>query len=318
MKAMIITDFGGPEVFQKDNREAPHPAADEVLVRIHATSVNPVDYKIRQSGSWAGVVPPSVIGYDASGVIEAVGDAVKAFKVGDEVFFTPEVFGNNGGTYAEYAVVRAAIVAEKPHNLSHLEAAALPLAGGTAWDALIERGRLGVGQSVLIHGAAGGVGSFAVQIARAAGAFVYATCGSYDAAEVKQLGADRVIDYRNEDFVQVIERETDRRGVDVVLDTVGNGTLPRSLQVVRSHGQAVTVVGTDESLNAAFLKNITVHFLFLQRGREKLEALKRLAQRRQLRPLIGREMALEEVGEAHRILQQGGEGIRGKIVLSVD
>ncbi|MEJ2634542.1 MAG: alcohol dehydrogenase catalytic domain-containing protein, partial [Calditrichia bacterium] len=190
MKAMVITGFGGPEVFKKTDLEKPVPGPNELLVKVYATSVNPVDYKIRKAGSWAGLELPAVIGYDASGVVEEIGPGVQDFRPGDEVFYTPEIFGKPG-TYAEYHVVDEAIVARKPSNLTHEEAAGIPLAGGTAWDALMTRGLLMAGETVLIHGGSGGVGSLAVQIAKAAGAYVYTTCGDYSKDLVRKLGADR-------------------------------------------------------------------------------------------------------------------------------
>lgn len=164
MRAMIIKAFGGPEVFEARELPTPQPKASEVLVKVYATSITPVDYKIRQAGSWAGVEPPAIIGYDVSGVVEAVGDQVTDFQVGDEVFYTADIF-TGPGSYAEYHVADQAIVARKPGNLSHVEGASIPLAGGTAWDALITRAQVQVGETVLVHAASGGVGSLAVQIA---------------------------------------------------------------------------------------------------------------------------------------------------------
>ncbi|MCG0240068.1 MAG: zinc-dependent alcohol dehydrogenase family protein [Firmicutes bacterium] len=315
MRAMVIRAFGGPEVFEARQVPVPQPGPNEVLVRVHATSVNPVDYKIRRGGAWAGVQPPAIIGYDVSGVVVAVGPGVRDFRPGDEVYYTPEIFGGAPGSYAEYHVARESIVARKPRNLSHLEAAAVPLAGGTAWDALITRAGLRVGERVLIHGAAGGVGSFAVQIARAAGAYVFATARGEAVEVVRSLGAHRVIDYQKEDFVRVIREETGGEGVDVALDTVGGEVLGRTLQVVRPHGRVVAIVNANADLSPAFVKNVTVHFMFLERARYKLDALRELIERGEIRPLIHGVMDLEQVADAHRQIEQGG--MRGKIVLRV-
>ena len=315
MKAMFIRSFGGPEVFEEREVPVPEPGPGEVLVEVHATSVNPVDYKIRRNGTWAGVKPPAIIGYDVSGVVAAVGPGVTDFRPGDEVYYTPEIFGGRPGSYAPYHVARQEIVARKPENLSHTEAAAVPLAGGTAWDSLITRGGLRVGETVLIHGAAGGVGHFAVQIAKAAGAFVYATARAENIEFVKSLGADRVIDYRSQDFVQIIQEETGGRGVDLVLDTVGGEVLTRSLQVTRPHGRVVTILGGQVNLGPASQKNLTVHGLFLERARYKLDALRTLIEGGQLRPALDGILPLAEVAEAHRRLEEGG--VRGKIVLRV-
>lgn len=314
MKAMIITGFGGPEVFQE--KEIPKPIAEvnEVLVRVYASSVNPVDYKIRQAGSWAGVKPPAVIGYDVSGVVEAIGLGVKDFKVGDEVYYTPEIPGRIG-SYAEYHVANEAIVARKPKNISHVEAASVPLAGGTAWDALITRAQLKVGETVLIHGGTGGVGSMAVQIARAAGAYVYTTCSGKNAELAKQLGAHCVIDYKTENFADVIAKETNGEGVDVVFDTVGGEKIVNSIPVTKMNGRIVSVVDITGNTYMAHIKNITFYCLFLRRERYKLDYLRNLIERGQLKPLIAQVMPFTEVAKAHQLLEQGG--IAGKIALSV-
>jgi NADPH2:quinone reductase len=168
MKAMVIKDFGGPEVFEERDIEIPELCPNEILVRVKATSINPVDYKIRASGKWAGIKPPAVIGYDVAGVVEKKGEAVEMFEVGDEVFYTPEITPQ-GGSYAEYHVANESIVAKKPVNLDFIEAASIPLAGCTAWDSLMGAALLQIPETVLIHGGAGGVGSLAIQLAKAAG-----------------------------------------------------------------------------------------------------------------------------------------------------
>jgi NADPH:quinone reductase-like Zn-dependent oxidoreductase len=313
MKAMIIKAFGGSDVFEPQELPKPQPGANQVLVNVHATSINPVDFKIRQAGSWAGVKPPAIIGYDVSGVIEAVGEEVKDFKVGDEVFYTPEIFGGPAGSYAEYHVANEAIVAHKPINLSHIEAASIPLAGGTAWDALITRANLQVGESVLIHGS-GGVGSLAVQIAKAAGARVLVTCSSRMVDLVKELGADCAIDYKSQDFVEVVQ-QTQEMGVDVVFDTVGGSTLAQSIAVTKPQGRMVSIVNTTGDLFAAHPKNITLHFLFLERARYKLDSLRTLIERGKLKPVIDSVMPLSDVAQAHDRIEQGG--LQGKIVLEV-
>lgn len=312
MKAMVITDFGGPEVFEERNVPEPVPGPTQVLVKVHATSVNPVDYKIRQAGSWAGIEPPAVIGYDVSGVVEAVGDAVGDLEVGDEVFYTPEIFVGQG-SYAEYHVADASIVAPKPPSLSHAEAASLPLAGGIAWDSLVVAGGLKVGETVLIHGM-GGVGSLAVQIAKASGARVFAVCSDYMVDQAKDLAIDLAIDYKSEDFVDVVGGAIGGR-VDLVLDTVGGDGLERSIAVTKDFGMLVGIVGTAVDLRKAGPKNLIVQKLFLQRARYKLLALHTLVERGQLEPVMDSVMPLGEVADAHRRLEEGG--VRGKIVLQV-
>jgi NADPH2:quinone reductase len=314
MKAMIITGFGGPEVFELREMAKPEPGPGQILVKVHATAVNPVDYKIRRAGAWAGIKPPAIIGYDVSGVVEALGDGVEDFQVGDEVYYTPEIFEGQG-SYAEYHVAHQAIVARKPSNLSHVEAASLPLAGGTAWDALITRANLHVGETVLIHGA-GGVGSIAIQIAKASGARIFAACSSYMLDLAQELGTTRAIDYKSEDFVEVIRQETGGGGVDVVLDTVGSESLARSIEVTKPFGRMVGIVSNLKgNLGPAFRKNIALHCLFLQRARYKLDALRALIERGQLVPVIDSVMPLSDVAKAHQRLEGGG--VKGKLVLRV-
>jgi NADPH:quinone reductase len=313
MKTMIITAFGGPEVFQASDWPKPVPQATEVLVRVHAAALNAVDYKIRRAGSWAGVKPPAVLGYDAAGVVEAVGTCVKAFKPGDEVFYSPSIWGGQG-SYAEYQVSDESIVALKPRNLSFVEAAALPLAGMTAWDAM---GFLKPqpGSTLLVHAAAGGVGSLAVQMAKAAGARVLGTCRSENQEMVKALGVDVAIDYRAEDFATAVLRETGGDGVDGVYDTVGGTILACSLVVIKPYGRAVSCVNSTGDLSSANSRNLTVYFGFMERAKYKLDAIRVLVERHQLSPVIDSVIPLSEVAAGHRRLEAGG--VRGKIVLQL-
>lgn len=309
---MVLTDFGSPQVFELQDLPKPTIGVNEVLVRVYATSINPIDLKIREAGSWA-VKPPAVIGYDVSGVIEAVGKGVYDLLPGEEVFYTPEIGPN--GSYADFHVASDLIVAKKPINISHVEAASIPLAGGTAWDALITWAKLRPAESVLIHGD-GGVGSLAAQIAKIAGAKVFAVCNGYMVNQLREFGVDRPIDYQSENFIDVIERETNGAGVDVVLDTLGGDTLSKSIAVTKNFGRMVSIVSNQSDLSKAGRKNITVHFMFLQRARYKLNSLRKLIERQQLKPIIDRVLPLEKVAEAHQLLESGG--IKGKIVLQVE
>ncbi|WP_276256892.1 zinc-binding dehydrogenase [Halomontanus rarus] len=314
MDAMVITDFGGTEVFERRDVEKPSPGPRDVLVRVHASSVNPVDCKIRQAGSWAGISPPTVIGYDVSGVVEEVGETVTDFEAGDEVFYTPEIFGEQG-SYAEYHVADESVVARKPESLSHAEAAALPLAGGTAWEAIVTRGDVTAGETVLIHGA-GGVGSHAVQIAAASGATVVATTSPETVAQTEDIGAVRAVDYESEDFESVLETEfDDREPVDLVFDTVGGETLVESTDVTKPHGRMVTVLEPEGEWGNAYQKNLTVEMLFLERDRRPLDALRRLVDGGHLEPVVDSVVPLEDVAKAHEMVE--GSGLTGKVVLDV-
>ncbi|MBC1221936.1 zinc-dependent alcohol dehydrogenase family protein [Nostoc sp. UCD121] len=316
MKAMVITNFGNPEVFTEAEVDKPTPKNNEVLVKVYATSVNPADCGMRQGIFGPRVKLPAILGFDVSGVVEAVGENVKDFQVGDEVYYAI-AHDEGGGANAEYHIANESTIAKKPTNISHLEAASVPVAGGTAWAALITRADIKVGETVLIHGGAGGVGTFAIQIAKAAGAYVYTTCGGYDADFVKSIGADRAIDYRNEDFINIIMQETNGKGVDVTFTTVGGEILAKSLVVTKAEGRAVTVTGVAGDFNIAIFKNITVHFAHLDQTRPKLDALRTLIERGQIKPVIGKTFGLHQLAQAHQTLEEGGESIRGKVVVQV-
>ncbi len=315
MKAMVITGFGGPEVFEEREVPRPDPGPGEVLVKVHATSVNPIDGKVRRGGPWGvGVHPPAIIGYDVAGVVEASGPGVWDFKPGDEVYYTPESW-TLPGSFAEYHVAREAVVARKPANLTFLEAASLPLAGVTALEALIGRARLQVGETVLIHAGAGGVGSLAIQIAKAAGARVFTTCRGDNLDLVRRLGADRAIDYTAEDFVAAIQRETGKARVDVVLDPVGGDATARSTEVMKPFGRMVCIVKSTADLGQAFSRNLTIYYQTMQRSRARLDHLRTLVEGGQVKPVIDSVLPLAGVAAAHERLERGG--VRGKIVLEV-
>jgi NADPH2:quinone reductase len=314
MKAMVVREFGGPEQLQLADVPTPKPAPGEVLVRVRAASVNPVDYKIRRSGAWARVPMPAIIGYDAAGVIEAVGDGVSELGRGDEVFYCARIFGRQG-TMAEYHVEDAAIVAKKPPGLSFEEAASLPLAAMTAYDAVITFFQTKPGDTVLIQAGAGGVGAFAVQLAKAAGARVIATGRSENHDFIRKLGADEVIDYRTHKFEDEVNRLTDGRGVDAAYDTVGGDIVSRSIDCVRAYGKIATIVRVDGSINGMQIKNQTLYFGFMERTKDKISALKTLAERGQVKPVIDSTLPLERLADAHRKLEGGG--MRGKIVITI-
>ena len=314
MKVMIIKAFGGADVFEAAEIATPEPGANELLVRIKATSVNPVDYQTRRGDYQDLMTLPAVLGSDVSGVVEKVGGAVEEFAVGDEVYYMPELL-QGSGSYAQYHVADKSIVARKPANLSHVEAASMPLVGVTVWDCLMIRGQLQAGESVLIHAGAGGIGSFAIQLAKAMGAYVFTTCSARNIDLPKSLGADRVIDYHKEDYAQVIHQETAGAGVDLVLDTIGGDTIERSFTILRPSGRLISIVDISQPQNllAAWDKNVTLHLVFATPYGAKLDRLRELIERGQIRPVIDSVLPLTEVAEAHKKLEQGG--VRGKIVL---
>jgi NADPH2:quinone reductase len=314
MKAIVVREWGGPERLELADMPKPVPAAHEALVRVRATSVNPVDYKIRKSGAWAGLPMPAILGYDAAGVVEAVGANVTHLAPGDEVFYSARIFGRQG-TYAEYHVEDASILAKKPANLDFAGAAALPLAAMTAYDAIITFFGTKPGDTVLVHAGAGGVGCYAVQLAKTAGARVIATGRRENDAFIRSLGADEVIDYRAVKFEEEVQRLTAGRGVDAAFDTVGGDTIPRSIPAVRPYGKLATIVGIEGSINAMTLRNQTLYGGFMERTAPKIQALAVLAGRGQIRPVIDSTFPLERIADAHRKLEAGG--MKGKIVITI-
>lgn len=319
MKAMILNSFGGPESFELSEVPKPVPQAGQVLVRVHATSINPLDYQVRR-GDYRDYVPlPAITGHDVSGVIEAVGAGVRAFAPGDEVWYTPQIFDGTG-SYAEYHVANENIIGRKPGSLSHLEAASLSLVGGTAWEALVSRVALRVGESILIHGGAGGVGHVAIQVAKAIGAKVFTTVREDNFDFARSLGADVVIDYQKEDYIDAIMRETDGRGVDVVFDTLGGDTLTHSPNVLAQLGRVVSIVdiAQPQNLIEAWGKNASYHFVFTRQNQGKLDELATLVERGQLRPHVGAVYALADLSLAHTLLETPSNGVRGKIAIAVD
>ncbi|WP_063580297.1 zinc-dependent alcohol dehydrogenase family protein [Achromobacter ruhlandii] len=318
MKAIVLTAFGGPASFELRDVPKPVPQAGQVLVRVHATAINPLDYQVRR-GDYPDLVPlPAITGHDVSGVVEAVGPGVTAFAPGDEVWYTPQIF-DGPGSYAEYHVAAANIVGRKPASLSHLEAASLTLVGGTAWEALVVRAGLRVGESILVHGGAGGVGHVAIQLAKAIGARVYTTVREGNVEFVRGLGADVAIDYEKEDYVDAVLRETGGRGVDVVFDTIGGNTLTRSPDALAQLGRVVSIVdiAQPQNLIQAWGKNASYHFVFTRQNRGKLDELSALVERGQLRPHVGAVYSLADIPAAHARLESGNNGLRGKIAIAV-
>jgi len=320
MKAAVLSQFGGPEMFEIRDVPVPPVGPREARVRVHATSINPLDYQIRRGDYFDHVPLPAITGHDVSGVIKEVGADVTEFAVGDEVYYTPQIFGAQG-SYAQQHVASVDLMARKPKNLSHEEAASLTLVGGTVWEAFVTRAQLRVGETILIHGGAGGVGSIAIQMAKAMGARVFTTAAPRNHDFVYGLGADLAIDYRSEDYVEVVNRATDDIGVDVVFDTIGGDTLTRSPLVLAQMGRVVTIVdiAQPQNLIEAWGRNASYHFVFTRQNRGKLDALTHLLERGQIKPVIGATFPLERIGEAHAYLEAGSaNGLRGKVVITVN
>ncbi|MER7805329.1 zinc-binding dehydrogenase [Streptomyces parvulus] len=322
MHVMQLVDFGDPDTaFTLTEVPRPTPGPGQILVRVEATSVNPLDLQTRRGDYRDQVTLPTVIGNDVSGVVVETGPGADDFQSGDEVWYLAPIFAGQG-TYAEYHVVDQTLVARKPAGLTHVEAAGLALVGVTVWEALVERTRLQVGERVLVHGGAGGVGSAAIQLASALGAEVVTTARARDHEFVTQLGADHTIDFSAGDYTPQIRA---MGGADVVLDTVGRDTLTRSPDILADRGRVVSIVDTTEPQNllAAWDTNATYHFLFVSPGRAKLQALGRLVDQGRIRPVIGAALPLADIAQAHTLLEGGstGEGRRrprGKIAIALN
>jgi len=308
MKAIRAHEFGEPDVLQMDDIPAPVPQDDELLIKVCATSVNPVDWKILKGGyqSRFPVTLPLTPGWDVSGIVEKVGADVKDFKPGDEVYSRPDPTKN--GAFAEYIVVKANIAAIKPASIDHVHAAAVPLAGLTAWQGLFEYGQLQAGQKVLIHAASGGVGTFAIQLAKWKGAYVIGTASDKNLDFVKQLGADEMIDYKKEKF------EDKLSGIDLVFDTVGGDTQKRSLKVLKNGGRLITTL-KPEFENEAKEKNIHLQGYTAQSYPADLRQIAALIDEQIIKPVISRIMPLTEAKMAEKLNKEGHT--RGKIVLNV-
>jgi NADPH2:quinone reductase len=329
MKAQIIRFFGGPELFEEATLPDPEAAAGEVLVRVHASSVNPVDYKVRTAGP-EGIAPalPAVLGCDIAGEIVALGEGVSDFKVGDAVYGCAGGVTGMPGAYAELFAADARLLALKPKSLDMRQAAALPLVTITAWEGLFDRANLQAGQSVLVHGGAGGVGHAAIQLAKARGAKVYATVSSATKGEIaRKLGADETINYRDETVEQYVARLTDGEGFDLVYDATGGDQLELSFEAAKISGQVVTIVSQFTSdLTLMHIKGLSLHVVFMlipmlhDMAREThgklLSEAAAIAEAGKFSPLLDqRRFSLSEVGDAHRHLESGKAV--GKVVIDI-
>ena len=317
MKAMVLNEFGSADNLSLQDRDMPKVGDHDVLVKVHATSVNPADIGVRQGMFGAFKTPPLVLGFDVAGVVMEVGSGVSTVNVGDEVYYGVDLMSPKDAGNAEYHVAHEATVTKKPSNMDFAEAAAVPIAGGTAYVALFRSMGLQLGQSILIHGAAGGVGTYAVQLAKATGAFVIASCGDYDVDLVRSLGADVVVDYKNEDVFERARAATNGIGVDTVLDASGGKMAAASIPVTKENGHIATITGVQGDLNPAMRNNISVHFVHLSETKKQLEHLRTLIERGQLKSVIGAKYSLEQLPDAHKLVEQGGSAVHGKVVVTV-
>jgi NADPH:quinone reductase-like Zn-dependent oxidoreductase len=307
MKAAILNDYATPVVVT--NIALPVLPDDSVMIEVHASSVNPVDNLIR-AGYLKAMLPlrfPYTMGNDVSGVISAVGQKVTRFAVGDAVFARPASL--QSGTFAEYVAVKEQDIAAKPANLSHEQAASLPLVALTAWQALVTKAKLQAGQKVLIHAGSGGVGSIAIQIAKHLGATVVATTSTDNLALVKSLGADEVIDYKTQDFTALV------RDYDVVFDTLGGSTRSKSYALLKKGGILISVIAPADTSGQAEQLGVRSEVFFMWPSGEQLAQIAALVERGVIKPVVDRSFALDEVQQALDYSQSGRA--KGKIVIKV-
>ncbi|PBB99279.1 NADP-dependent oxidoreductase [Mesorhizobium sp. WSM3862] len=308
MRAVTQNSVGEPDVLFVAEQPAPSPKASEVLVRVKAAGINPVDGAVRAGYFPLIGEPPFILGWDISGTVEALGTGVTAFKVGDAVFGMPR-FPKQAAAYAEFVATPVDEIAAKPAAIDHAQAAALPLAGLTAWQGLVRHGGLQSGQRVLIHAGAGGVGHLAVQIAKARGAWVIATASPDKLDYVRSIGADEVVDYTNGDFTERV------RDIDLVLDAMGGDHADRSLKVLREGGVLVSLLNVHDATRAkAGERNIRVERMSVVPDREGLVELARLVDARKLAVHVAKAFPLNQAGAAHAFLATRPIG---KVVLTV-
>jgi len=332
MKAFVVDRYGRKNGVRAGDMPVPELREDDVLIQIHAAGVNPLDSKIRD-GEFKLLLPyrlPLILGHDLAGVVVRVGPRVRRFKPGDEVYARPHK--DRIGTFAEFIAVKEDGVALKPTSLSMEEAASMPLVGLTAWQALIEKGQLAKGQKVLIHAGSGGVGTFAIQLAKHVGATVATTASAANAEWLKQLGADIVIDYKKDDFAAIL------KDYDVVLDTQGGNTLEKSLRVLKPGGKLIGIAGPPDpdfakEIGASlFLKtamrflsyrirkaakrhDVSYSFLFMRANGDQLGQIAALVDAGAIKPVIDRVFPFESTNEALAYVERGR--VKGKVVVKM-
>ena len=307
-RAVVINEYGGKEKLAEAKVSLPELGADQVLVKVAATSINPIDWKLRE-GYLKQMFPwsfPIILGWDVAGEIVEVGQKVKDYHVGDRIFARPET--TRFGTYADYTIVDSNLLAPVPESIAFTDAAAVPLAGLTALQALFDHGSLKAGEKVLIHAGAGGVGTYAIQLAKNAGAYVITTASPRNHELVKKLGADEVIDYHTTDFEEVL---TD---IDLVFDTMGGEIQKKSFSVLKEHGRLISVLSIEDETLAA-TKQIEAKAIWLRTNGEQLSELAKLMADGKLVSVIGETFPLTRQGvyDAHALSET--HHAVGKIVL---
>ncbi|MFC4388039.1 NADP-dependent oxidoreductase [Gracilibacillus marinus] len=310
-KAVVIHKYGSKDVLEEAEVTLPELGANQVLVKVKATSINPIDWKLRegylkQMFDWEF---PIILGWDVAGVIEAVGEEVTEWKVGEEIFARPDT--TRFGTYAEYTIVDTNLLAKKPTDVSFEDAAAVPLAGLTAYQALFDHGQLESGQKVLIHAGAGGVGTYAIQLAKEKGAYVITTASPKNNELLISLGADEVIDYHTTDIKDI------RHEVDLVIDTIGGKTQEESFDIVKQGGRIISIVG-EPNQDKAKEKNVVAKSIWLQPDGKQLSELAALMEQGKLKSIVGNTLPFSGRGiyDAHALSET--HHATGKIVISMN
>ena len=333
MKAVMLIGAGGPEMLKL--MEVPDPVltgSQDVLVRLHAAGLNPVDYKLRRAGGYYPNHLPLILGCDGAGVVEAIGMAVTKFKVGDEVFFfNGGMGGDDQGNYAELTTIHEDYLAAKPKSISMVDAASIPLVWLTAWESLFDRYKLQSGDTILIHGGAGGVGYIAVQIAKHAGATVFTTISSPEKAEfARSIGADHCINYKKDDFVEAALNLTNGKGVDVVFDVVGGQVFADSFSATKIFGHLVTLDEINfsrDEVKVAKLRNLSLSYELMLtpmhfkmhnarlRQTGMLNEAARLIDAGEIKIFVSNIYGLEEIQQAHQLVEEGHS--TGKTVIKI-
>jgi NADPH:quinone reductase-like Zn-dependent oxidoreductase len=310
MRAIVIDQYGDKDVLNEREVEQPDIGDNQVLISNRATSINPIDWKVRE-GYLKDMLPfefPIILGWDAAGVIARKGKNVEGFEIGDRVFARPDT--TNRGTYAEYVAVDEHLLAPMPESMSFEEAAAIPLAGLTAWQCLVDFSDIQEGDKVLVHAGSGGVGSFAIQIAKSFGAHVASTASGKNEEFVKSLGTDRFINYKEEDFSEVLG------DFDIVLDTMGGEVQANSYKVLKKGGKLVSIAEPPNE-DEAIEYGVEAGFLWLEPKGEQLKQLADLYEKGELKPVIGNTFPFNEQGlkDAHALSET--HHAKGKIVIKV-